>query len=156
MKRKNFIKKIGFIISAIIISLIIGTTGCYDPPDCEVYHTGDVTFYDRGPSWAWDGCYIEVDWANGAYNSTTFYSSKTYYDKAAGRADVYMEWEDADFFYWDYGYINLIECSHVDAYCTWSGKKSATIESAIIIENSGKVLKKDINSIEEYRKTIKK
>lgn len=140
----------------LFITLIIGTTGCYDPPECEIYHTGDVTFIDNGPSWAWDGCYIEVDWANGTYNSGVFYSSKTYYDKAAGRADVYMEWEDADFFYWDYGYINLIECSHVDAYCTWSGKKSVTIEENLFVsENNGKILKKDVNII-EFRKTIKK
>jgi len=153
MKRKNFIKKIGLIISAIIISVIIGTTGCLTP-DCELYHTGDVTFHDNGPSWAWDGCYIEVDWANGSYSSGVFYNTKSYYDKAAGRADVYMEWEDATYYYWDYGYINLIECSHVDAYCKWTGKSIDT--GYLVIENSGQILKKEIESIENFRKNIKK
>lgn len=157
MNRKSFFKKLGLVISVIILSVIIGNTGCKTTPDCELYHTGDVTFHDNGPDWAWDGCYIEVDWENGSYTSTVFYNSKTYIDKPAGRADVYMEWEDADYYYYSNGYIDLIECSHVDAYCSWSGKKSETLnnEDLFIIEDVGQILKKNIESIEEFRNNIK-
>jgi len=139
----------------VALTLIFGLflTGCYQPPDCEVYSWGDVTFYDNGPSWVWDGVYIEVDWADGGYNSGVFYTSKSYYDKAAGRADVYMEWEDADSYYWNYGYINVVQCGQVNAYLAWSKKKSASIE--FVIKESGSVLKSDITSMEEFRKTIK-
>jgi len=129
--------------------------GCYTPPDCEVYHWGDVTFHDNGPSWVWDGCYIEVDWADGSYNSALFYGTKSYYDKSAGRADVYMEWEDADNYYWNYGYITVIQCGDVDAYCTWSKKKSAEVNPVFVIEKNGQISKSEITSIEDFRKNLK-
>jgi len=145
-------KKFLMYLTVIVFSMFVFTS-CVKPPECETYNTGDVIFHDNGPSWAWDGCYIEVDWNDGSYNSVTFYNTKSYYDKAAGRAEVYMEWEDADNYYWNYGYINLIQCGTVDAYCNWSKKKSTEV-SGFIIEKSGSVLKTDITSKEEFRKTI--
>lgn len=142
------------IITLLLITFGLFLTGCYTPPDCEVYNEGDVTFHDNGPSWVWDGCYIEVDWYDGASNSGTFYGTKSYYDKAAGRADVYMEWEDADAYYWDYGYITVIQCSLVDAYCNWGKKKSAVV-SAFVLERSGQILKSEVVSREDFRKSIK-
>jgi hypothetical protein len=130
-------------------------TACHHPPTCEVNNWGDITFHDDGPSWVWDGCYIEVDWADGTYNTVTFYGTKSYYDKAAGVADLYMEWEDDDSYYWSYGYITLYECSVVDAYCTWSEKKSATVSSFTLVKK-GQVFKSNVSSIEEYRKILKK
>ena len=128
--------------------------GCHKPPACEVNNWGDITFYDDGPEWVWDGCYIEVDWPDGSESSTLFYDSKSYYDKRVGVADLYMEWEDDDSYYWSEGYITLYACTLVDAYCTWSDKKSAVVSSFTIV-NKGKILKSDISSIEEYRKTLK-
>jgi len=141
------------IIALLVITFGLFLAGCYNPPDCEVYNEGDVTFHDNGPSWVWDGCYIEVDWNNGASNSGTFYNTKSYYDKGAGRADVYMEWEDADAYYWDYGYITLIQCGHVDAYLSWSKKKSADVSDFNSV-NKGSVLKSEVSSIEEFRESI--
>lgn len=115
--------------------------GCYNPPDCEVYNEGDVTFHDNGPSWVWDGCYIEVSWADGSYNNVTFYGNKTFYNKPAGNAYVYMQWEDDIKYYWNYGYVNVIQCEKVDSYCTWNKKKSKTI-SEFILTKSGYTLKK--------------
>lgn len=140
---------------AVVLAFIgaIFMTACYTPPECETYNQGDVTFHDNGPSWVWNGCYIEVDWSNGSYNTGTFYDTKNYYDKSAGRADVYMEWEDDDAYYWTYGYITVIQCGHVDAYCTWDSKKSAVI-SDFTTERNGKVQKSEIDSIEEFRESI--
>ena len=138
---------------AILVVFIGIAVSCYKPPACEVNNWGDITFYDNGPSWVWDGCYIKVDWANGSYNSALFYGSKSYYEKPAGRADVYMEWEDADNYYWNFGYINVIECGDVDAYCTWSKKKSASIE--FVVSKSGSVEKSQVTSIEDFRESIK-
>lgn len=141
-------------ITILLIIFGLFLTGCYTTPDCELYNEGDVTFHDNGPSWVWDGCYIKVDWSDGSSNSGTFRNSKSYYDKGAGRANVYMEWEDADAYYNNSGYINLIQCGHVDAYLSWSKKKSA-VASDFIIERSGMVLKSEVTSIEEFRKSIK-
>ena len=153
IKNKNMkiLKKLILVVALIVATL---TMGCEKTPECELNNTGDVTFIDDGPSYAWDGCYIEVDWANGSYTSVTFYNSKSYYDKPAGRADVYMEWEDATAYYYSYGYITLQQCSHVDAYCTWSKKKSAEVSSFTLVRD-GQVLKSEVSSIEEYRKTLK-
>lgn len=144
---KNFIR-----LLIIIFGLFLA--GCHPPPDCEVYDEGDVTFHDDGPSWVWDGCYIEVDWSDGGSNSVLFYGTKSYYDKSAGRADVYMEWEDADSYYWDYGHITVIQCGLVDAYCVWTEKKSAVV-SGFVIERSGQILKSEVASREDFRKGIK-
>lgn len=142
------------IIALLLITFGLFLTGCYVPPDCEVYDEGDVTFHDNGPSWVWNGCYIEVDWSDGGYNSGLFYGTKSYYDKSAGRADIYMEWEDADKYYWDYGYMTVIQCSKVDAYCTWGKKKSAVV-STFVLKRSGQILKSEVISREDFRKTIK-
>ena len=148
---KKILRKFALALAVIGAAVL---TGCETTPPCELNRTGDVTFHDNGPSWVWDGCYIEVDWADGSYNSALFYGSKSYYDVAAGRADVYMEWEDAEAYYWNFGYINVIQCSKVDAYCTWSKKKSAVV-SEFVIEKSGQVLKSEVTSREEFRETIK-
>jgi len=148
------IKKYLFIFLFSIIGFSLFNS-CTPPPDCEVYNEGNVIFYDDGPSWTWDGCYIEVDWTDGSYNTGLFYGSRTYYDKSVGRADVYMEWEDADGWYWNNGHIDLIQCQTVNAYCRWSRKKSAIVNPIFIIEEYGSVKKSDITSIEEYRKKIK-
>jgi uncharacterized protein YraI len=137
---------------SVVLFSVFTFQSCEDPiPDCELYNFGDVTFYDNGPSWVWDGCYIEVDWADGESNSGTFYDKTSYFGKSAGRADVYMEWEDNENYYWSYGYITLIKCGHVDAYCTWNNKKSAT-EYEFIIKKSGIVLKTENTPIDELRK----
>lgn len=156
MKNFHFLRKFSFILAMLaIFTGIVTFQSCSKPPPCETNNTGDVTFYDNGPSYVWDGCYLEIDWANGSYSSGTFYTSKTYSDKSAGSADVYMEWEDADAYYWSYGYITLIQCSSVNAYCTWSKKKSAIVSDFISVED-GQISKNQVNSIEEFRLTIKK
>ena len=141
-----------FALALALIGAMV-TFSCEKIEPCESNRTGDVTFHDNAPSYVWDGCYIEVDWYNGSYNSGTFYGTKSYYDKAAGRADVYMEWEDANYYYYDTGYINVIQCGHVDGYL-WSKKKSAVV-SEFMVERSGQILKSEVISIEEFRKNIK-
>jgi hypothetical protein len=152
MKRVAFLKKLSFVV---ILSFLFIFIGCHKTPDCEFYNLGDITFHDDGPTWVWDGCYIEVDWPDGSYTSTLFYGTKSYYNKPAGVIDLYMEWEDDEYYYWSEGYVTLYECLHTDAYCTWSEKKSAEINSEFRVERKGQISKKEISSIEEFRKTIK-
>ena len=141
-------------ITLLIFGFGLFLASCVVTPDCELYSEGDVTFHDNGPSWVWDGCYIEVDWSDGGSNSATFYGTKSYYDKSAGRADVYMEWEDADSYYWDYGYITVVQCSLVDAYCNWSKKKSAVVSEFVSIQR-GWISKSIVTSKEHLRESIK-
>ena len=124
-----------------------------DPgPDCETYNEGDVRFRNNAPASMWDGCYLEVDWSDGSYNTADFLVLKTYYDKPAGSAFVYAEWEDYSFYYYASGYCTLVACSTVDVYL-WNYYKKSTSTSEFV---TGKRLKSDFDSREDFRNSIKK
>lgn len=111
MIRKIFIKMAytGFIALGIVLF-----NGCRTP-DCEIYQTGDVTFYEIRPGWpVWEGCYLKVIWEDGTGDSGIFNDAVTYTDKPAGTAYFNMIWEDDNYYYLGLGSVTIIECEHVE------------------------------------------
>ena len=121
---------------------------------CEENNTGGVVFWNYGPGWTWPTMYIEVDWSDGSFSDAAFSTSVEFYDVPVGRADVYCTWEDADYYYYDSGYINIKQCQMVTGNLTLGKKSVATGEYTST--HQGQANKKDFNSIKDFSQSLRK
>lgn len=150
MKRSNFLKV--FFASLLMIA-IFGLFSCEKKKPCEQNNTGDVTFWNNGPSWTWPEMYIEVDWSDGSFDEAIFSDYVEFNDVPVGRADVYCTWEDADYYYYDGGYINIEQCQMVEGYLTLGKKSVATGEYTST--KQGQANKKDFSSRKDFIESLK-
>ena len=104
---------------------------------CEEHHTGDVMLYNDETI---SPCYAEITWSNGAQTNISIPSYIFFENVQAGRALIFMQWEDPDFYYTADGYIDILQCATVNGYL-YFGKKSSYLENRLNIETFKKTKK---------------
>ena len=147
---KKFLK---LFFASLLTIAIIGVFSCQKPKACETNHTGGLVLWNYGPSYAWPTMGVEVDWADGTFSTVTFNLSYTWYDIPAGNADVYCTWEDANYYYYSSGYINVIQCQMNEGNCTYSAAKGSA--STYNVTNVGQSKKTDFGSMNEFIQSLK-
>jgi hypothetical protein len=147
-------KKFFTIFFASILTIaMIGAFSCKKPKPCEENHTGNVIFWNSGPSYVYPTMGIEVDWSDGNSDLVTFSSSYTFYDAPVGRANVYCVWEDDYYYYYSSGYIMIKQCQLVQGYLTLGKSAKITEDYVTLCENQAN--KKDYGSMNDFLKSIK-